>query len=121
MNGGRQAELNASLIAQLNPSDSAVIDGLRHPIDFDCLSKFFGPSFQMIFLDAAREIRFQRLRNRFSTTESFDVADTQPVEAHIDSLILRANTVISNDQSLEALYHQIDAWVSANNGIGVPL
>ena len=119
MSGGRQAELNACLIAELNPSHSAVIDGLRHPIDFDSLSKSFGSSFRMIFLEAGREARFERLRTRFSSIESFQVAEAQPIEAHIDSLRSRANTIISNEQSLEVLYEQIDAWVSANSGTGV--
>src|SRR5437016_5894582 len=50
MAGGLQTELNARLIAALDPSRSAAIDGLRHPIDFDCLSSAFSPAFGMVFL-----------------------------------------------------------------------
>ena len=119
MAGGRQAELNARLIARLDPSQSAVIDGLRHLIDFDALSEAFGASFGMIFLESGREVRFERLRSRLSTFESFIAADSQPVEAHIDSLKARASTIILNEQSLEALCEQLDAWVSHQAGIGV--
>jgi dephospho-CoA kinase len=120
MAGGRQSELNARLIAGLDRSQSAVIDGLRHSIDFDCLSEGFGASFHMIFLEAGREVRYERLWSRFPSLQEFQAAESQPVEAHIDSLKARASTTISNDQSLEALYKQLDAWVSYHAGIGVP-
>ena len=120
MAGERQAELNARLIAGLDRSRSAAIDGLRHPIDFDTLSETFGASFHLIFLEAGREVRFERLRSRFSTRQSFEAAESQPVEEHIDNLKARAGTIISNEQSLEALYNQLDAWVSQQAGIGVP-
>jgi dephospho-CoA kinase len=120
MDGGRQSELNVRLIAGLDRSRSAVIDGLRHSIDLDSLAQAFGASFHMIFLEAGREVRFQRLRSRLSTLESFQAAESQPVEVHIDSLKARASTIISNEQSFEALYKQLDAWVSRHAGIGVP-
>ena len=119
MAGGRQPELNARLIETLNPSRSAAIDGLRHPIDVDSLSGAFGASFYLLFLEAGREIRFERLGSRLSTPDSFRVAESQPVEKHIDSLKARASAIISNEHSLEALYKQLDAWVSHRAGIGV--
>ena len=119
MAGGRQAELNRRLIAGLDRSRSAVIDGLRHSIDFGSLSEAFGDSFHLIFLEAGRDFRFERLRSRLSTRESFQAAESQPVEEHIDSLKAPASTIISNEQSLEALYKQLDAWVSHRAGIGV--
>ena len=64
MAGGRQPELNARLIARLDRSRSAVIDGLRHSIDFDSLSEAFGTSFNMIFLESGSDVRFERLRWR---------------------------------------------------------
>jgi dephospho-CoA kinase len=119
MAGGRQAELNARLIAGLDPLQSAVVDGLRHPIDFESLLEAFGSSFHMIFLEARREVRFERLRSRLSTFELFQAAESQPVEAHTDSLKAQASAIISNQESLEALYQQLDIWVSHYSGIGV--
>src|SRR6267154_1313874 len=49
MAGGLQAELNARLIAGIDRSRSAAIDGLRHSVDFESLSFTFGGSFTMIF------------------------------------------------------------------------
>ena len=43
MAGGRQAELNARLIAGIDRSRSAAIDGVRHRLDFDSLSSRLGP------------------------------------------------------------------------------
>src|SRR6266852_4830072 len=49
MTGGRQAELNARLIAGVDRSQSAAIDGLRHEIDLKALSSVFGAAFRLIF------------------------------------------------------------------------
>jgi dephospho-CoA kinase len=62
MAGGRQRELNSRLIAGLDRSRNAAIDGLRHRIDFESLSSTFQASFTMIFLEARAAVRFERLR-----------------------------------------------------------
>jgi dephospho-CoA kinase len=114
MAGGRQAELNACLIGSLERSQGAAIDGMRHSIDLESLSGAFGLSFRMIFLEASQEIRFQRLRPRFSTCQEFQVAESHPVEGHIDDLKPLASAILSNEESLEDLYQQLDAWVKAD-------
>jgi hypothetical protein len=107
MIGGRQVELNAHLIARLDPSQSAAIDGLRHPIDFHSLSDAFGASFRLLFLDASAETRFRR-KPRFSTYDAFLAADSQPVEAHIDSLRPLATATVPNEESYASFYHRLD-------------
>jgi len=114
MSGGLQVELNTRLIAGINRLESTVIDGLRHQIDFDLLSTTFGASFGLIFLEAGEEARFQRVRSRFPTYAAFRAADSQPVEAHIDSLKSSASTTLSSDEPLERLYQHLDMWVAAN-------
>jgi dephospho-CoA kinase len=113
MSGGRQPELNARLIRDLDRSRSAAIDGLRHPVDFEILSNAFGSSFRLIFLDAREEVRFGRLRSRFSTADLFHAGDSAPVEAHIDGLQALASISITNEGSLESLYRNLDEWVAA--------
>jgi hypothetical protein len=113
MAGGQQAELNARLIAGIDRSRSAAIDGVRHPIDFDSLSSSLGTSFSMIFLEANPEPRFERVRNRFESFAEFLTADSHPVESHIDSLKPLARLTISTEHSLESLYNQLDAWFAA--------
>lgn len=111
MTGSEQTELNALLIAELDRSRSAAIDGLRHSIDLQSLRAAFGVSFEMIFLDARQENRFERLRTRFSTFDGFRAADSHPVEGYIDDLRTQASTRIPNDDSPEHLYQQLDSWV----------
>jgi len=111
MAGGRQVELNAHLIAGLDRSQSAAIDGLRHPIDFQSLSYAFGASFRLLFLDAAAETRFRR-KPRFSTYDAFVAADSQPVEAHIDSLKFLACATLPNEESLRNLFDRLDNWLA---------
>lgn len=113
MAGGLQAELNSRLIAGLDHSRSAAIDGLRHPIDFDSLSSAFDPSFRMIFLEARPQYRYERLLSRFPDLAAIEEADSHQVESHIDNLKSRASMTIANEQSLESLYRQLDAWISS--------
>ncbi len=115
MAGGKQEELNARLIAELSPLRSATIDGLRHPIDHRSLSRAFGPSFRLIFLEARPEIRFDRKRSRFATFADFAAADSQPVEAQIDGLKTLAGGTITNEASLGNLYETLDNWVVARD------
>jgi dephospho-CoA kinase len=113
MSGGLQVELNSRLIAGLDHSRSAAIDGLRHPTDFDSLASAFAPSFHLVFVEAPREQRFERLRSRFSSYAAFQEADSRPVEGCIDSLKPLAAVTISNDGPLDRLYQGLDAWVSS--------
>ena len=110
---GEQLELNRRLIADLDHTRSAAIDGLRHRVDFDSLSNEFGGSFYLIFLEARQEVRFERLRSRFSSDDAVKAAELAPVEAQVDGLKLLARTVISNEGSLESLYDGLDAWIAA--------
>jgi dephospho-CoA kinase len=117
MGGGLQAELNSRLIGGLDRSRSAAIDGLRHPIDFESLSSTFGSSFRLVFLEARQRSRFERLRARFPTYAAFETAESQPVEAHIDTLRPLASIAISSDESMESVYQRLDAWI-ATCGVG---
>ncbi len=110
---GLQKELNARLVDRLDRSRCAAIDGLRHSIDFECLSSALGGTFEMIFVEARRDHRFQRLQSRYSTIEAFDAADAHPAEGHIDELRPRASVTIANEDSLEELYGRLDAWLAA--------
>lgn len=116
MSGGLQAELNARLIAALDRSRSAAIDGLRHMIDFESLSTSFGGSFALVFLEAGEQHRFARLGKRFETFAAFQSAESHPVEAYIDTLRPLAALTISNELSLDSLYQQLDRWIT---GMGV--
>lgn len=117
MAGGLQQELNSRLIADLDRSHGAAIDGLRHRVDFEQLTAALGPSFQLVFLEATPEDRFARLRSRFSTEEAFRAADAHPVEANIDSLKPLASVTIPSG-AIETVYKRLDTWIESS-GLGV--
>ncbi len=109
MAGGMQAELNTRLIAQIHPKSDCAVDGLRHPIDFDSLTKSFAPHFFLLYIDCAQEIRWQRLRMRFPQFEDFNRVDSHPVEQQIETLRGEAFRLLNNTGSLQDLYSEVDA------------
>jgi dephospho-CoA kinase len=112
MAGGLQTELNTRLIAALDRSQSAAIDGLRHSIDFECLLSAFSPAFGMVFLEAREELRYTRLRQRFASFAVFQAAELHPVEAHIETLRSLATITILNEGPMENLHEQLDSWMT---------
>lgn len=114
MGGGMQRELNDHLIGGLDRTRGAAIDGLRHPIDFESLFAALKPSFQLIFLEASPETRYERLNSRYATWEAFQMADTQPVETYIDGLRAQSSLTVSNNDSRERLFANLDAWMAAS-------
>jgi dephospho-CoA kinase len=110
MAGGMQTELNRRLIAQVTPEANAAIDGLRHTIDQESLSKAFSASFHLFYIDSGTEQRWNHLngKGRYTSRDIFDAADLHPVEQQIESLRLKANVVLRNEGSLQDLYSAID-------------
>jgi dephospho-CoA kinase len=114
MAGGLQAELNERLIRQIKSDSDVVVDGLRHPLDFEALSNKFSRSFQLIYIESPSQLRFERLRakGKYSDFASFQGADWHPVEQQIDLLRAKAALVMSNETSLSALYARADEAIS---------
>ncbi len=110
MAGGMQTELNRRLIAQVLPGLDAAIDGLRHLIDQESLSKAFSSSFHLLYIDSAAEQRWNHLngKGRYTSRDIFDAADSHPVEQQIESLRAKADVVLRNEGSLQDLYTAID-------------
>lgn len=113
MNGGRQDELNRRLIEQIAPDSNAVVDGLRHPIDYESLSKKFGFSFHLLYIDTAIDVRWARLKghSRYQTRQDFDAADSHPVEQQIEKLRTDAEMVLRNDGSPAELHSALDTVI----------
>jgi dephospho-CoA kinase len=113
MSSGQQAELNARLIAGLDRSHSAVIDGLRHPIDFRSLSDAFGPAFHLMYLEATPERRFDHHnKGKYLSREDFAAADAHPVEAQVDGLRTLAEATILNEGPLDLLHRELNRWLT---------
>src|SRR5215831_11276808 len=113
MGGGLQKELNNRLIARIEKGVSAVVDGLRHPIDYASLQDCFLPSFHFFYIDSPPTLRWLRLRNRgrYSTREAFEAADSHPVEQQIEALRSKSATPLQNKGSLDELYASLDAQI----------
>jgi dephospho-CoA kinase len=94
MSGEGQLELNRRLIRLIPAGTDSVVDGLRHPLDFASLDAQFRHSFSLIFIETARNIRFERLRGRFSDLHQFEQADAREVESNIDDLKPLASAIL---------------------------
>ncbi len=92
MSDGRQLELNNRILERIDATRSAIIDGLRHPLDFATLTSSLGESFHLIFIKCDSKIRFSRLTDL--DFQSFLAMDAHPVEQHIDQLERSASAII---------------------------
>jgi dephospho-CoA kinase len=114
MAGDGQFELNRRLIGHIDRDKDAVIDGLRHPTDHECLMAEFGARFALIFVETDPRVRFDRMRKqgRYKTEEEFRRADSQPTELNIDRLKPFASTTIAgtkqDDELISELTHLVD-------------
>jgi len=112
MAGGMQQELNDRLISRLESRGGCVVDGLRHPIDFENLSAAFPSTFRLLCVESPEEMRWRRLKERYPELETFRRADSHPVEQHINSLCERAFAVLKNNGTLRELYAGVEAVFS---------
>jgi dephospho-CoA kinase len=115
MAGGMQTELNRRLIAQVTPEADAAIDGLRHIIDQESLSKAFSSSFRLLYIESEAEQRWKHVsgKGRYTSRDIFDAADSHPVEQQIESLRTKADLVLRNEGSLQSLYTAVDEAISS--------
>jgi dephospho-CoA kinase len=110
MNGGRQAELSQRLISKMTRGRDWVVEGLRHPLDYESLKKAFASSFHLVYIDSPKETRWSRLKriSRFRTFEEFDAADNHPVEQQMPALRQFAELVVNASEPLQQLYEPLD-------------
>lgn len=108
MSGVQQRELNRRLISQIGPRQDVVVDGLRHPLDYESLREEFGDEFCLIFIDTPEDIRFQRLSHRFQSRRQFRQADHRLVESHIDDLRSLASVILPGIMPLDQLLDSIN-------------
>lgn len=116
MAGGMQAELNTRLIAQIPAQRDCAVDGLRHSMDYESLSRAFLSDFRLLYVESPQETRWQRLRKRYRLFDDFQRADSHPVEQQIDSLRDKAFSILVNDGSLQELYSKVDAVLNIQSG-----
>jgi len=112
MSGGLQSSLNQKLLSKIESEINWVVDGLRHPIDFETLSN--RPPFYLLYIDASPQIRWQRLssRDKAMTWEEFDATEAHPVESHLPVLKEKAYRTLLNEGHMTEFHAQLDAVFS---------
>jgi dephospho-CoA kinase len=120
MGGGMQAELNSRLIAQIPAQGDCAVDGLRHSIDYESLTRAFPSHFCLLYVESPQETRWQRLRQRYPVFDDFQRADSHPVEQQIDSLRDTAFSILVNNGSLQELFSKVDGTLKAIQSGGQP-
>jgi|SRR5208282_1750355 len=110
MEKGMQSDLNRRLIAQIKPYVDVAVDGLRHPLDYECLKKTFPSSFHLLFIDTSPIKRWDRkkIQSRYATLDAFEAADAHPVEQQIELFRPRATEAIRNEGTLQVFYVSLD-------------
>jgi dephospho-CoA kinase len=112
MSSAGQRELNKRLIDRITHAGNYVVDGLRHPIDFESLKIRFEPNFYLVFVDTPAEIRFERLVDRYATLSDFHKADSHAVESNIEFLKPLATVVLRGSLPFDRLLIQADDFVT---------
>lgn len=95
------------------PASLKVVDGIRRPADLSILEKLNG--FVLVSIEAAPEVRYQRLilRNentddRHKTYRQFLADQERSTEKSIQEILPKAEILLDNNGDLVALHRQLD-------------
>ena len=112
MSRGMQSNLNQKLLSKMQSGINYVIDGLRHPIDFETLST--RPPFYLLCIDASPQMRWQRLssRDKSMTWEEFPALEKHPVESYLPILKEKAYKTLLNEGPMTKFHADLDAGFS---------
>lgn len=115
MSKGAQAELNRRLLSKISSGANWVVEGLRHPLDYESLKNAFASRFHLVYIDSSQEHRWLRLqkRGRFRTFEEFCIADQHPVEQLIPQLKQFAELCVVSGEPLQQLYEPLNLFVAS--------
>jgi dephospho-CoA kinase len=118
MSRGMQSNLNQKLLSKMQSGINYVVDGLRHPIDFETLST--RPPFYLLYIDASPQIRWQRFRSRDKsiTWEEFVATETHPVESYLPILKEKAYKTLLNEAHMTEFHADLDAVFSDIRKLG---
>lgn len=111
----RQRELSQYMIGKMNPGVSCVVDGLRHPEDYEELKKHFGDDFIFLYINCSYANRYKRY-NKLHFNEippaKFKEINNHISEIDITKLLPRADFQINNNKGFTDLREQIDDIVT---------
>jgi len=91
---------------------SYIINGMRHPEEFQCLKENLKEALVVVGITAESKIRYQRARKLkiVSSLKEFEKLENHPAEAKITQLLQQADTIIENSTTPEAFHQQIDRF-----------
>jgi len=126
--------LAQSLAKQLLPDRNYAIDSIRHPVEVEILrahAEATGHVFQLVWVDAKLETRFERMVARGRSGDPETIEDLEALEARergsddpnaqqLDAVEAEADFRLANDASLEAFQEAIQAWVRKNLAFARP-
>jgi dephospho-CoA kinase len=124
---GNQILVEAAIITLPKKFEKRVliIEGIRNPGEVEYLRKKFGKNFVLIAVDAPREIRFRRLRERkkegdpktleeFLEIDETDLGRNQPEYGQkVEECLKLADYLIINDGSINELNKKLEEIVKA--------
>jgi dephospho-CoA kinase len=115
MSGGLQRELNDRLLSKITPKRDWVIEGLRHPVDYESLKNAFASRFHLVYINCSQQARWLRLQKsgRFHTFQEFCVAENMLVEKEIPSLEKFADLRIAGGEPRQQLHQPLNRFVAS--------
>ena len=95
MSKDQQLFLNQKLLTKMQKGIDYVVDGLRHPLDFETLSNH--PPLYLLYIDASPHIRWQRISSRDGSTtwEEFLAEENHPIEGYLPILKEKAYAALA--------------------------
>lgn len=114
----KQRELSEYIISHMSSDKSYVIDGLRHPQDYEMLREKLGGNFILIYIDSSFNNRFKRYSELHDgiDRDRFQKMDEHPSEEDIPLLRNEADYVIKNNGGYETLRKHLDEIIEQKAG-----
>jgi uncharacterized protein YprB with RNaseH-like and TPR domain/predicted nuclease with RNAse H fold/dephospho-CoA kinase len=103
-----QRWLGNKVISKIHDNEKSVVDGVRFLEDAALLKEKFGPAFFHVHVEAAENIRRDRMRNKKNENLSLKKAMQSKTEQEISKLTDVANVIIENNSSLKSLHNKIN-------------
>jgi dephospho-CoA kinase len=115
MSGGLQSKLNDRLLSKITPNRDWVVEGLRHPLDYESLKNAFASRFHLVYIDSSQQARWLRLQKsgRFHTFDEFCTAENKFVENEIPGLKKFADLRIAGGEPLQQFYEPLSQFVGS--------
>lgn len=112
----KQKELSLEIIKQINEHQNSnfVIDGLRHPLDYETLNNYFGKSFHLIYIDSTFTNAYKRYNKRNNlelTKDEFKKIinnDSENEIIHLKGICYTSDMILQNNQTYKDFFEKFE-------------